>query len=129
MNPLLDSAAFLWLCGGSEQLSPAASRALADTRNVVAVSAVTAWEIALKQSKGKLKLPVAAGTWFPAMVEHHRLKVLPIEAATAIASTKLPSINGDPFDRLLIATACELRLHLVTPDSKIHRYPNVQTLW
>ena len=129
MNLLLDTAAFLWLCAGVGQLSPAAAKALADPAGTPVVSAVTAWEIAIKSAKGKLKLPSPPASWFPAMISHHRLALLTIDAATAIASTSLPPIHGDPFDRLLVATAIEQRLCLVTPDRFIPRYPGLRTLW
>src|SRR6266581_30849 len=122
MNLLLDTAAFLWLCSGGQQLSATAAAALVDPANTPGVSAVTAWEIALKHAKGKLKLPTPPAAWFPAMIRHHRLDLLPIDAATAIASTSLPPIHADPFDRLLIATAIEMQIRLVTPDRVMHTY-------
>ena len=54
---------------------------------------------------------------------------LPIEASAAMAATELPPIHSDPFDRLLVATASERGLCLVTPDPVIARYPNLQLLW
>jgi len=129
MNLLLDSATFLWLCAGGKQLSPSASSVLADPDNSVSISAATAWEIAIKEAKGKLKLPAAPEEWFAAMIKHHRLNLLPIEAATAIASTRLPAIHADPFDRLLVALAQERGFTLLTPDTTIPKYPNVTTLW
>lgn len=129
MNLLLDTAPFLWLCAGGRLLSTAATEALADQDNVVSVSAAVPWEIALKHAKGKLKLPTPVESWIPAMIRHHRLNLFPIEAATAIASTTLPPIHRDPFDRLLIATAQAHRLTLITPDQLIARYPNLRTLW
>ena len=129
MNLLLDTAVFLWLCAGGKQLSASSAAVLADQANTASVSAVTAWEIGLKAAKGKLVLPAALEGWFPAMISHHRLLLLPIEAATAIASTKLAPIHNDPFDRLLIAAAFERNLTLLTPDTIIPRYPNLKTLW
>src|SRR5437016_6450745 len=103
MNLLLDAAAFLWMCAGAQELSTLAADALADPANVVNLSATTPWEIGIKHARGKLKLPAPVHEWFPAMVAHHRLILWPIEAATAIASTRLPAIHRDPFDRLLVA--------------------------
>src|SRR6266516_1211604 len=105
MNLLLDTAVFLWLCAGARQLSGAAARMLADSSNSASVSAVTAWEIGIKAAKNKLSLPAPPEDWFMAMLAHHHIAVLPIEAATAIASTRLPPIHADPFDRLLVALA------------------------
>ena len=129
MNLLLDTAAFLWLCAGGKRLSAAAKTALANPANNVYLSAVTAWEIGLKQAKGKLELPAPARAWFPAMVDHHRLSVLALEAGTAIAATQLPGLHADPFDRVLVATALERDLTMLTPDPLIAKYPNVKTLW
>jgi PIN domain nuclease of toxin-antitoxin system len=129
VNLLLDTAPFLWLCAGSPQLSRAAATALTDDGNTVHLSTVTAWEIGLKLSRGKLKLPATIDSWFPAVVTHHRLSLWPIEARTAIASTRLPALHGDPFDRLLVALAQEQGFTLVTPDTIIPKYPNLSTLW
>jgi len=129
VNLLLDTATFLWLCAGASRLSASAAAVLADPANTASVSAVTAWEIGLKSARGKLKLPAPLETWFPAMVQHHQLTLLPIEAATAIASTKLPAIHTDPFDRLLVALAGECALTLITPDLFIPKYPHVKALW
>jgi PIN domain nuclease of toxin-antitoxin system len=129
MNLLLDSATFLWLCAGDKQLSARVAEALRDPANSVNLSAVTAWEIGIKHARGKLKLPAPLSEWFPAMVSHHRLMLWPIEAATAIASTSLPPVHQDPFDRLLIAFAQEHRFTLTTPDVTIPKYPNLSTLW
>ena len=129
MNLLLDTCAFLWLCAGAKQLSAGAAAAIGDPTNLASVSAVTAWEIGLKAARRKLALPVPVKNWFPSMIEHHHLLLLPIDASTAIASTQLPAIHSDPFDRLLVATASERSLRLVTPDPFIAKYPNVLTLW
>jgi PIN domain nuclease of toxin-antitoxin system len=126
---LLDTAALLWLAAGDKQLSLPARQALGDPDNLAFVSAVTAWEIALKAAKGKLRLPSPAHAWFPAVIKHHRLLVLSIEAEAALASAALPAIHADPFDRLLIATALAQQMTFLTPDQVIHRYPNLKTLW
>ena len=129
MNLLLDTATFLWLCAGGKELSTATIGALRQAEGTASVSAVTAWEIGLKNAKGKLELPIPPNAWFSAMIEHHRLLVWPVEASTAIASTRLPPIHLDPFDRLLIALAQERSLILVTPDATISKYPDLKTLW
>ena len=66
---------------------------------------------------------------FPAICSRNDLPILPIDAAIAAASTELPDLHRDPFDRLLVATALERRLVLVTPDQTISQYPTLQTLW
>ena len=41
----------------------------------------------------------------------------------------LPSIHGDPFDRLLIAQAKKNGLTIITRDSMIVKYDCVSTMW
>ena len=47
----------------------------------------------------------------------------------ALRAASLPRLNADPFDWLLVATAQEHHLTLLTADPKIHAYPNTKTLW
>lgn len=129
VNLLLDTSTFLWMCAGGENLSTAARKALRDARATVHVSALTAWEIAIKAAKGKLALPAEPQHWFPAMLAHHRLIEISLQSTEAMASTRLPPIHADPFDRWLIATAKERKLVLVTSDETIRRYPGLKTVW
>ncbi|MGP8202120.1 MAG: PIN domain-containing protein [Limisphaerales bacterium] len=57
------------------------------------------------------------------------MRELPVSGVIAARATLLPAIHRDPFDRLLIATAQEHRLKIVTPDATIAKYPGLDTLW
>jgi PIN domain nuclease of toxin-antitoxin system len=54
---LVDTHVLLWWLGNDGLLSETATALIKDPGNVVFVSAVTLWEIWLKQSLGKLRLP------------------------------------------------------------------------
>ena len=58
MRILLDTHLLLWWLDASPSLSAQASETIRDPENTVFVSAVSLWEIWLKQSLGKLRLPV-----------------------------------------------------------------------
>lgn len=58
MNIPLDTHVLLWALGSPDRLRPHATRALEDPGNHVVTSAVTGLEIAIKQSLGKLTLPL-----------------------------------------------------------------------
>jgi PIN domain nuclease of toxin-antitoxin system len=62
-------------------------------------------------------------------MEHHELEELPITARICMASATLEPIHNDPFDRVLIATAAEHDLRILTPDHMICRYRNVGVVW
>ena len=57
MRLLLDTHVFLWWASDDPQLSVRARSAIADAENAVFVSAATAWEIAIKASLGRLRVP------------------------------------------------------------------------
>jgi PIN domain nuclease of toxin-antitoxin system len=57
MNLLLDTQALLWWLDDNPTLSAKARAAILESANVVFVSAAVIWEIRIKQSLGKLKIP------------------------------------------------------------------------
>lgn len=128
---LLDTCTLLWLIGAPEKLPPAVRLRLESSarEDTVHVSAISAFEIAQKVSKGKLILPSAAGDWWNQALLHAQIKEVPIDSRIALRAASLPPLHSDPFDRLIVATAQELRFTLLTPDPKIHVYPSVRALW
>jgi len=126
---LLDTCALLFLEADSSALSPAAADAIRSPGTMVAVSAISAFEVGQKMARGQLQLPVAVDQWFSRMLRQHALRELPLTGVIAARATLLPPIHRDPFDRLLIATAIEHQLTLLTPDRTIPQYPGLKTLW
>lgn len=119
MNLLLDTHVFLWVIDDSPRLAGAARAAIVDGTNVVFVSAVTAWEISIKQGIGKLTVP--RGNYLDEL-RLHRLTPLNITTEHALAVAGLPAYHQDPFDRLLVAQAQVEKLTLVTGDARIQQY-------
>lgn len=118
---LLDTCALLWLAEGGKHFS----RDLQDqieAAPVVFVSAISAFEIAVKCRSGKLKLPVPPAEWFEAIVDHHGLAVQPLDWDVCIAAAELPPVHKDPCDRFIIATAKVRGLPVVTEDAVFHNY-------
>jgi PIN domain nuclease of toxin-antitoxin system len=125
---LLDTCAFLWIVGGAKDLSARAREAFIDPDNEVYLSAVSAWEIAVKHGLGKLPLPKSPAEFVPAQRAAHGIEPLPVDEEAALHVAKLPDLHRDPFDRMLVAQALVGGLVLLTPDDPIRRYP-VRTLW
>jgi len=128
---LLDTCAFLWLNEDPPSLpltvldrirkTPVGSRF---------VSAVSALEIGIKARLGRLQLPGDnPRIWFDSVVAERGLNVLPMTSAIAFRSADLPELHKDPADRVIIATAMEHHLVLLTPDRLILQYPDVDTAW
>ena len=119
MKLLLDTHAFLWAISNSPKLSKATRTAIVDGSNLVYVSAVTAWEIAIKRTRGKLQMPPIN---YYEQLHLHRFTPLSITTDHALAVESLPAHHNDPFDRLLIAQAREEGLTLVTHDGRMNLY-------
>ena len=85
------------------------------------------WEIAIKQSIGKLAIDASIPEIVDAFATHH-IDLLPVCADHIEGIKRLPHIHGDLFERLLIAQAiCENSI-LITMDQTIPKYA-VKTLW
>ena len=128
MNLLLDTCTFLWIATGDESLSSSARRLFADPTNQVFLSAVSAWEIAVKHSLGRLPLPRPPSVLVPEQRRRHQIQPLLLDEAAALFCAKLPELHKDPFDRMLICQAIMGGLTLLTPDQLISQYP-VATSW
>ncbi len=118
MRLLLDTHVLLWWLANDETLGAKARKAIADTDNVVYVSAATMWEIVIKRSLGKLELPDGWAT----IVEEQPLRRLPVTWRHAIEVAKLPPLHRDPFDRMLVAQTIVEDLVLVTGDELLAKY-------
>ena len=119
MNLLLDTHVFLWAVDNNPNLSVAAREAIVDGHNIVYVSAATAWEISIKRTIGKLKIPDSD---YLEELRLHRFMSLSITTEHALAVENLPLHHKDPFDRMLIAQALEEKLVLVTRDPQLKAY-------
>jgi len=114
---LLDTNALLWWLA-NEGLAAQAEEAISNPENLVAVSAVSAWEISIKKALGKLRAPddlehqIRAGGFTP----------LPVTIAHGVAAGRLPRHHDDPFDRILIAQAFAEGLTIVTSDKRFSDY-------
>ncbi len=118
MRLLLDSQVVLWSLECPERLSEEVVAAITDPLNSVDVSVASLWELAIKQSIGKLKVDGD-------LREHLRLQSfseLPVLGEHAVAVRDLPAHHRDPFDRLLIAQACCEGLTIITADRAFAAY-------
>lgn len=127
MNLLLDTCALFALADDGMIFSSKAKKAL--NSGSVWISSISAFEVAQKYHGDKVLLPLPPAEWFPAMLQQHFIQELPLHFTTGCIAASLPPIHKDPFDRLIIATALEKQLTILTSDKTISRYHGVKTLW
>jgi PIN domain nuclease of toxin-antitoxin system len=128
MRALLDTHVFLWWITDDAQLSPAARSIIQDADSELYLSAVSAWEIAIKAQSGRLPLPVPPIEFVPQQMHENGFQPMPVEITHALLVHDLPPLHRDPFDRLLVAQAKAEGLPIVTADPLIRQY-DVMTLW
>lgn len=131
---VLDTHAVLWWVNGDAKLSPNALEAIEnefrlDDGNIL-ISAISAWEIALIVEKGRVTLSMGIDDWLDTVEEIDRVRIVPIDTATVVESTRLPGeFHKDPADRMIVALARHFNADLVTADEKINNYRHVKTVW
>jgi len=128
MNLILDTHVFLWWVEGSERLSKTALKIISDTKNTVHISAVVAWEIALKSQLGLLVITRSPREYIAEHVVKSGFVPLAISLSHASRISELPALHKDPFDRLLIAQALHENYTLVSSDEVIKKY-KVKIIW
>jgi PIN domain nuclease of toxin-antitoxin system len=113
---LLDTHVILWWLQDDPRLPDELKTRLDEDLDIF-VSAVSIWEVTVKQSVGKLPDRADLVPAIRASFEH-----LPIGFDHAIRAGRLPLVHRDPFDRMLVAQAqCE-RLTLVSHDAVMQEY-------
>lgn len=128
MSFLLDTCSFLWVTLKPEKLSEAFLECFKDPDNTIFLSSVTAWEICIKHSIGKLTLPTSPSQFITDERKSHHITKLELAETDTFRLQNLPLIHKDPFDRMLICQAIERSLTILTPDPLIRQYP-IRTLW
>lgn len=129
---VLDTHALVWWIGGDARLSRNAAKAIRKEQpdGRIIVSAISAWEIGMLVSKGRLALTMDVDAWLQTIQGIDGVTLLPLSTNAATASTRLPgTFHGDPADRMIVATAREENAALVSADQRIRRYRHVRTIW
>lgn len=125
---LLDTHVFLWRLLGDPRLTANAEARVDDLSNQLFLSSVSGFEVATKVAVGKLKLPLDVAPFVDSGMARNQINPLPLMLRHAYGVASLPLYHRDPFDRLLIATALEEGLTLLTDDMEIRKY-SVPTIW
>lgn len=123
---LLDTHTLIWISLGHPKMKKSASskqieKAYREHR--LAISAISLWEIAMLEAKGRLRLNEPCQDWIEQVCNKLRLEIIPISVDIAVESSRLPGgFHGDPADRIIVATARKNRAVLITQDKLILSY-------
>jgi PIN domain nuclease of toxin-antitoxin system len=125
---LLDTQAFLLLAQEKSSLPSKVSQAFLDKRNTLYLSLVSLWELQIKLSLGKVKLPVGLPEAVQRAVSDAGMELLQLHPEHVYKLRELPFHHRDPFDRLLAAQALHERLTILGGDKAFDDY-GVTRIW
>lgn len=128
MKILLDTHALLWFLNGDRRLSDRARQAIESTENVRLLSDASLWEIAIKQSLGKLGLANPFDTQLMAALQRNAIESMTIDRSHLFGVAQLPFHHRDPFDRLIISAAIIEGVPIISDDTAYRAYP-VELIW
>jgi PIN domain nuclease of toxin-antitoxin system len=120
----------IWFLQDSHKLSAKAKSLIEDLNNEVYVHAISWFEMSIKAKIGKLSLADPIDITF-IQATKNGISTIEIKTSQLMAYQSLPFFENhrDPFDRLIIATAVQEGLCILSDDPKFPWYRTAQVLW
>ena len=128
----VDTHILIWEALSPERLSPAAVEAIATANQAdgIIVADISLWEIAMLIQKGRVEILIDCHSFLNLIIQANQIHVRTITPQIATLSTQfLSTINADPADRLIAATALAAGVSLVTADRNLRNSGEIVTIW
>ncbi len=119
---ILDTHIWIWFITQEFERFPAHWREVIETSEVVGISPVSCYEVALAQQRGRLQLPCTVELWLQEALEPSGIVLFAITAQIAYQAVNLSPVHKDPFDRLIISTALIYQAKLASIDGLFSQY-------
>ena len=125
---VVDTHVLIWWTDAPYKLSPTAREALEKTE-VIAVSAITGWEVGILARRRRIEIEVDALSWMHDLTATRNLRILPVTLEISALAAEWHELLRDPIDCLIAATALAHNAPLVTKDDRIRTSGVVETIW
>lgn len=119
---ILDTHIWIWWANNDFQLLDSRRQKLIASADLVAVSAISCFEVAWLERHQRISLPCQPTDWFDKALSQSGITLLPITPAIAARAVDLHEHHSDPQDRIIIASALEHNAKLMSDDSKFSLY-------
>ena len=119
---------FYFINDGPEKLPAEARQAIKDN-DVLGVSIISCWEIAMLVAKNRLRFSIDVQDWITQALKYKGIKLVEFTPEIAVLATRLPGeFHKDPADRIIVASSLKLGAPLVTLDKNIKKWGHVHTI-
>ena len=127
---ILDTHALLWWALDPDKLSPTAKNTCEQMeRDGGFASSISIWEIGVKVKNGKLDLGIPLAEFVRRLDASGVIELFPVETSTWVRTVLLDWEHRDPADRVIVSTAVEKGLPILTKDAALHSFAGVRCLW
>ena len=123
---ILDTHIWIWWINNDLHSLGVARQEQITSAEVIAVSAISCFEVAWLARHRRIGLPCQAIEWIEKALNPSGISLLPITPAIATRAVDLQEHHSDPQDRIIIASAIEHNAKLMSNDSKFHLYLNLE---
>ncbi len=122
---LLDTQAALWSITNNALLGRRSRRIISQalSNEVLAISAVSFWEIAILIAKKRLRALKSASEQREKILAAG-IQEIPLTGDVALLAVELQNLHNDPADRFILATAIVHEATLVTADTALLEWPS-----
>ncbi|MDP2783448.1 MAG: type II toxin-antitoxin system VapC family toxin [Sulfurimicrobium sp.] len=110
-----------WILLGEPGLTKPIMAAI-NSQSLMAVSAISCFEVSLLVKQRKLELPLPVGEWLVEALSASGVDCLPVTCEISRLSVALQDVHKDPADRIIIATAITHDALLASVDSVFPEY-------
>ena len=116
---ILDTHALLWVDSNNPKLGAKARLQIeaAWRAGLLVVSAISFWEAAMLAERDRISLPTSPERWRANWLRAGLVEI-PIDGWIALQSCQLKNFHRGSADRLIVATALDRNLPLMTADKK-----------
>jgi PIN domain nuclease of toxin-antitoxin system len=129
---LVDTHCLLWFQDNNPKIPSRVLESLQNPDNIVLFSQLSLFEIAIKQKIGKLNQFTSDIIEIYHQGLQDNFTFLPVHNNHLSAYNKIPLLekHRDPFDRLLIATAYEEKITILSADKSFSLYKDyISIMW
>lgn len=127
---MLDTHALLWWALDPQRLSEKAAEVCVRLeRDGGFASVISIWELAIKMKRGRLELPLSIEEFTKRLETGGVVELLPVDTKTWLRSASLEWEHRDPADRVIVVTALDKGLPILTKDATMHAFRPANCVW